>query len=510
MKRKQFLTKGLLALSLVAQNFTFAGKAQAKSVERPPQFVIFAFDGSYTNEVWKYSRDFTKRQKQYGVDNRFTFFINPVYLVAPEKKSIYKAPTGYNGSAIGWGDDKQDVAARIDEMNEAFLEGHEIANHAVGHHDGSKWSKDDWDLELKQFNYILDNVFNINGITRTKKGYTDLKFDYRRDVVGFRAPLLGFSNGLWPALKNVGIKYDTSQKAAETYWPRKVNGLWNFPLALIQEPGSDRKWVSMDYNFCYRDSLRIRTEEPSVMSFKASDPMLGVVKGNGDKNCLRSIPERQKKAVKANMMNLYRSYFAKNYYGNRAPLHIGHHFSQWMSGAYFEAFFEFANEVCSKPEVKCVTYKELMEYMEEQPSSKIDAFERGQFAKLTRPKSVAMARSLDIQMTVSVDESKISLGLAGKDASIKGLKKFVTVNGHRKSVEKDFTLADLRKLAKQDDVVRFSLENRLGQEISSAVIEVKGIGTGAEHIGTENIEDRALVGHMDGAHADERSFLNKD
>lgn len=509
MKKKQFLTNGLLALSLVAQNFTWVGKAQAEQVERPPQFVIFAFDGSYTNEVWKYSRDFTKRQKQYGIDNRFTFFINPVYLVKPERKSVYTAPTGYRGSAIGWGDDNQDIAERIDEMNEAFLEGHEIANHAVGHHDGSKWSEADWNSELKQFNYILDNVFNINGITRTNKGFTDLKFDYRRDIVGFRAPQLGHSPGLWPALKKVGIKYDTSKSSSETYWPRKVNGLWNFPLGMIQEPGAARKWISMDYNFCYRDSARIRAEVPSVMSYTAKDPMLNVVKGNTDQNCLRSIPESQKKIVKANMMGLYKSYFNKNYYGNRAPLHIGHHFSQWMSGAYFETFFEFANEVCSKPEVKCVTYKELMDYMEKQPSSKIDAFEQGQFAKMSRPKSLSLARSLDIQMSVNADQTKLSLNLTGKDASMTGLKKFVTVNGHRKSLEKDLSLSDLRKLSKQDDIVRFSLENRLGQEVSSAVIEVKGIGTVAEKIGTENIEDRTLEGHMDGAHADEGSFLDK-
>ena len=110
--------------------------------------------------------------------------------------SVYKAPGKVRGSAIGWADDNNDILERVDQMNEAFLEGHEIANHAVGHWDGSSWTESQWDSELKQFNYILDNVFSINGLGKTKQGSSSLKFDYRRDVVGFRAPLLGYSAGL--------------------------------------------------------------------------------------------------------------------------------------------------------------------------------------------------------------------------------------------------------------------------------------------------------------------------
>lgn len=508
MKAKKFLVNGLVTLSLLTQHSAWAN-TQNKT-ERPPQYVIFAFDGSYTNEVWQYSRDFTKKQANKNIDTRFSFFINPVYLVTPENKSIYKAPGKYRGSAIGWGDDKQDVAARIDQMNEAFLEGHEIGNHAVGHHDGSQWSEAEWDSELRQFNYIMDNVFSINGISRTANGATGLKFDFRRDIIGFRAPQLGHSQGMWPALKKVGIKYDTSRSNTETYWPRKINGLWNYPLAMIQEPGGARKWISMDYNFCYRDSARIRAEVPGIMSYSAMDPMLNVVKGNNDPNCLRSIPADQKRKVKSNMTNLYNSYFNKNYYGNRAPLHIGHHFSQWMSGAYFEAFFEFAKDVCSKPEVKCVTYKELTDYMETLSPAQIDAFEKGEFAKLSRPKSTMTARFLDIGMGISLDSDKVKINLVGKDAAQQGLKKYSIINGKKMEITDGLMLSELRKNVKKNDIVRFTVENRMGKEVSSAVIEVSGVGTAAEKIGTENIEERSLVGHMSGAHADEINFLNKN
>jgi hypothetical protein len=63
------------------------------------------------------------------------------------------------------------------------------------------------------------------------------------------------------------------------------------------------------------------------------------------------------------VLTSYRNYFRHSYTGNRAPLFIGHHFSLWNDGVYWEAMKTFAREVCGKPGVKCVSYKELMEEM---------------------------------------------------------------------------------------------------------------------------------------------------
>src|SRR6185436_137482 len=85
------------------------------------------------------------------------------------------------------------------------------------------------------------------------------------------------------------------------------------------------------------------------------------------------------------MIDTYRAYFKNNYYGNRAPVHIGHHFSKWNGGAYWSAMKMFANEVCGRPEVKCATYKELVQFMESLTPEKRAAYQHGAFQKLPRP-----------------------------------------------------------------------------------------------------------------------------
>lgn len=543
MSKRNLIAKGLATLSLFTQHFAWA---QTKTVERPPQFVLFAFDGSYNNEVWQYSRDFTQMKKDRGVDTRFTFFINPVYFLSPENKTFYSPPgsrlitdskgnviaTRNRGSAIGWGDDQRDISERIDQMNGAYKEGHEIGSHAVGHFDAGykeckmdpstrkcerkadgsinwkwdlRWSEADWRSEFEQFYAILDNVFSLNNIRQKEsKGLL-----FRQDIKGFRAPVLGVSDGLWPNLPKFGIKYDTSKLNFVNYWPqRNEHGTWNFPLAEVPEPGGSRKWISMDYNFCVRDSARVLKEEPQTMQIMKTDSKGQVVKANKARDCLNEVSTAQKAKVKANMLEIYRSYFTNNYYGNRAPVHIGHHFSRWMSGAYLETFFEFANEVCSKPEVKCVTYAELMKYLEGKSASEIEAFRKGNFAKLPRPKSATTARHLDLNIGMTADQDFMKVSLSGRDAKLAGLKQFVTVGDVTREIESVIDLKDVRELSEagQDALVRISVENARNKEIATATFKVKAVGTQNEIVDETNVEERWVQGHLPEAHRDEVDF----
>lgn len=489
MLKASTFTKYLVALSIVAPHI--AG-AQTKRVERPPQYVMFAFDGSYNNEVWQYSRDFSKDQKSHGTDVKFTYFINPVYLLYRSKtgtdsKAFYKAPAPYKGSNIGFGDSQDDVSKRIDQMNDAYQEGHEIGSHAVGHFDGSVWGEAEWDSEFAQFYSILDNVFRFNSLRPSFKQSKGLLF--RNDIIGFRAPLLGFSKGMWPTLYKYGIRYDTSKKSVENYWPtRNQFGTWDFPLAEIKEPNGARTWVSMDYNFCVRDSARIAKQD----GLPASD-------------CFKTVSAERKAEVKANMMNLYRTYFARNYYGNRAPVHIGHHFSSWMSGAYMEVFYEFANEVCSKPEVKCGTYKELMGFMESKSAADIAAYREGRFEKMAAPKALKIDRHWDLKLSMEPKAEGMTFTLAGADSARKGLKQIVTVNGQSKEIQGELSLQEIREMGLngKDTKVRFAVEDRLGKEVLTGTFEVEKLGTAAEKIHTENLEDKWVEGHMDAADSDE-------
>jgi hypothetical protein len=482
MKTKSIFT-GFMALSLLGQHCAFA---QSK-VDRPAQFVAFAFDGSYTNGVWQQSRQFSQDQG----DLHFTYFINPVYLLTKATRSNYQAPGGNKGSAIGWGDSAEDIANRLDNINAAYKEGHEIASHAVGHWNGSNWSQEDWNSEFTQFDYIVNNVTAINGIKKSK----DLNPNMLQDIIGFRAPQLGSSSSLFPTLQKFGFKYDTSRVNQENYWPRQDQyGLWNFPLAQIKEPGAARTWLSMDYNFCVRDTARIVSEDPSVLK----------IKGN-TKECLKRVSELQKAKVKENMLTLYRSYFNKNYYGNRAPIHIGHHFSNWMSGAYMEAFYEFAAEVCSKPEVQCGTYTDLKNFMVSKSSAEIAAYQEGQFQKMARPKSLQLARHLDLTIKAAADAEKIQISLLGRDANRKGLTTKITVNGQALAAGKQAKLIDIRGLSIAGETVpvRFAVFDRLGKEINTATYQVKDIGTVTEKVQLENIEEKWLEGHLDEADKDD-------
>lgn len=344
-----------------AQDDDTQGGAAAQSAARPPQFVLLAFDGSYNNDFWNESREFAKAE---GV--KFTYFINPVYYVArPNNMSCvngqaYKAPDqGAGKSAIGWGDDSNDIKRRLEQTALAHAEGHEIASHAVGHWNGSAWSESGWDGEFAAFNTMFFNAARIAGIPAVNLGFD------KDDIVGFRAPQLGHSPGLFRTLAKNNFTYDTSKSDAANYWPKKdANGIWNQALARLKIAGSGKNTLSMDYNFYVADS-----------------------KGVNDPNSANHATyERQ-------MVDTYMAYFQSNYYGNRAPVHIGHHFSKWNGGAYWKAMKTFTQRVCGLPETKCVTYKEFTAYLN-QNAGRINDFQAGNFPKAVRPPSADFDESV--------------------------------------------------------------------------------------------------------------------
>jgi len=314
--------------------------AQAATVARPPQFVILAFDGSYNLSFWRESRAFAAANNL-----NFTYFISGVYFIPNAARLGYNAPQhGPGKSAIGWGGTTDDIAERFEEVKKAAAEGNEIASHANGHFDGSSWSEADWESEFDQFDEI---IFKGIGLTAPDLGFGP------RDVIGFRAPQLAHSPGLFKTLVNKGYTYDTSRTNAANYWPEKIAGIWNFPLAELRIVGSGKATLSMDYNFYFADSRA----EP--------DPA-------------------GKETYKKQMVDTYMAYFESNYFGNRAPLHIGHHFSKWNGGAYWEAMQVFAQGVCRLPEVVCGTYKDLVKFMEEHEDERVD-LQAGHFDPLPAP-----------------------------------------------------------------------------------------------------------------------------
>ena len=106
---------------------------------------------------------------------------------------------------------------------------------------------DDWSYEFAQHTSLLFGIFSNNGLNTA-----DVKpwLFTEKDIVGFRAPYLSTSPGLWGALAKAGFRYDTSRTDSPDYWPAKTTqGFWNFPLATLKIAGSGKATLSMDYNF---------------------------------------------------------------------------------------------------------------------------------------------------------------------------------------------------------------------------------------------------------------------
>lgn len=514
MSKMKLVAKGLVTLSLFAQHFAWA---QSATTERPPQFVLLAFDGSYENNFWKESREFAKEMSAQGKDMKFTYFISGVYWLHEKNYALYMPPhkeVEFSSAAdkrveverrlreandesipaakrkrirgqysdIGFGDTPADIAERIDQVNLAYEEGHEIASHANGHYKGGsrdgesrKWNLSQWHSEFQQFIDLIFNAFENNNITNTTKYNSGYAFA-PSEITGFRAPTLDTNADMFQTLADFNYRYDTSGARSgpeEATWPKKNKlGTWMFPLGYISIVGTNKKTASMDYNFYASQS-----------------------RGVDDKANMEVYRDQMTKS--------YMKYFNDNYYGSRAPVHIGHHFSKWNGGAYWASMKEFAAEVCGKPEVRCVTYIEYVKWLEAKGEGKIASYRSGGFAKLSRP------ADLKAEMVVGKTETRLQrqgdvLKGAFKMDRLSQLLNYKTAIKVNNVIQNE-QMVDLQKLrASQmkgaDVIVSAVILNKQGMEVDSYSLKIEKLGLGAERISQKSIEERAVLGDLPEAH----------
>jgi hypothetical protein len=335
------------ALAMVAVPGVLA-PAQA-GVDRPPQFIVMAFDNCTELERWQELTDFAAEMNRDGDRLHFTFFVSGINFIADASRKVYEGPHQPRGaSRINFGGTAEQVRRRVDYVNDLHRSGHEIASHAVGHFNGASWSVGDWDKEFRSFSDIVRNVGPNNGLPESSLAFAPA------EVIGFRAPYLAKGAGLYGALRGNGFRYDTSGVGHADAWPERIDGIWRFNLAMLRIAGSGKGTLSMDYNFFVAHSGAI------------NDP-------------------RRYELAREQMLQTYLSYFKANYTGNRAPLHIGHHFSYYQGGAYNEALKTFARTVCGLPEVRCVTYAKLADFMDGQNPEALAAYRKGDFARAAAP-----------------------------------------------------------------------------------------------------------------------------
>lgn len=478
--RSKIVNTAVIPLSVLSSVFSSMAHAQ---VQRPPQFVLMSFDGSASYDMWQSTRQFSKELESDGIHAKFTYFISGVYYVSSVNRSTYKSPgahMGQPGSAIGWGKDNKDLIGRIDHTNSAYLEGHEIGSHANGHWDGSKWSYEQWTSEFRQFFDLVFGIFEINKINKSAVKQSGWAFT-ESDVQGFRAPQLGVNGSLWKVIKDFKFKYDASRVSQSNYWPDKdsVGQHWNFPLAQLTIAGTGKKTLSMDYNFYVSQS-----------GAKA-DPA-------------------NAKLYENQMYDTYINYFQSNYNRNRAPIHIGHHFSLWNQGAYWNALKRFARSVCGLPEVKCVTYSELTQFMDSQNSVQLSAYKAGQFPKIASTKVAQTQKPLQVKVALREIEKRdgsthLVPYLAGEDvAKISGEIRQVEMSVNNVRIQS----TDLESIREHSNIgetnlVSASIKSKDGVEIYRTTVKIENTGLENEHIDTTGLEIRALEGDLPEAHLDE-------
>ncbi|WP_202515340.1 hypothetical protein [Streptomyces sp. SID161] len=310
--------------------------ARLPAGRRPPQFVVFSWDGAGELSSRLFSR-FRKVAADHGAG--MTFFLSGIYTLPASRKHLYRPPLHPVGASdIGYLADRH-IHATLQQVRAAWLEGHEIGTHFNGHFCGASgvrnWSPADWRSEIEQ---AVDFVTKW----RTNTGFTDLAplpFDYGKELTGGRTPCLEGRANLLPTAAALGWKYDASSPGGLQVWPGKVQGgrIWDFPLQSIPFAGHSFQVLSTDH---------------SMMSHQSGGSPLG--------------DRARHDAWRVQARDTYLAGFRRAYDGNRAPLFIGNHFERWNGGIYMDAVEEAIGRMAAYEDVRFVSFKQLVAWLEAQ------------------------------------------------------------------------------------------------------------------------------------------------
>jgi hypothetical protein len=301
--------------------------------QQPPQFVVFSWDGAGEDSQKLFSH-FRKVAKKY--DATMTYFLSGVYLLPEEKASLYDPPQHSPGrSDIGF-NDTQGIKDTVRELRGAWQEGSEVGTHFNGHFCGEdggvgNWSVPEWKSEISQAKSFVKN-WKTNSDLQTEQ---PLPFDYEKELIGARTPCLEGRPNFVRAASELGFRYDTSG-INDQVWPKKELGLWDLSLQMVPVPGRAFETLAMDYNFMVNQSGTSKGD-PSQYQYWGDQMRDGLVQA-----------------------------FDRAYQGNRAPLTIGNHFESWNGGTYMRAIEETIATVCVKPDVKCVSFRQLADWLDVQ------------------------------------------------------------------------------------------------------------------------------------------------
>ncbi|WP_445402226.1 hypothetical protein ACSMX9_11855 [Streptomyces sp. LE64] len=308
--------------------------------QRPPQFVVFSWDGAGEDG----QRLFSHFRKVAKANNAtMTYFLSGVYMLPEEKRKLYDPPQHNAGSSdIGF-NDVEGIRDTVEQLRGAWLEGNEVGTHFNGHFCGSsggvgEWSVEEWKSEIAQAKSFVTSWKTNAGL----KDVEPLPFDYEKELIGARTPCLEGQKNFMAAARELGFRYDTSG-VNDQVWPKKKDGLWDLSMQLVPVPGRSFETLTMDYNFMVNQSGTTSQGDPSMHEYWGDQMRDGLLQG-----------------------------FDRAYEGNRAPLIIGNHFQSWNGGTYMRAIEETIETVCNKKEVRCVSFRQLADWLDAQDPATLD------------------------------------------------------------------------------------------------------------------------------------------
>ncbi|MGW7262747.1 hypothetical protein [Streptomyces sp. NPDC054842] len=311
-----------------------------KPGEKPPQFVVFSWDGAGEDSQKLFSH-FRKVAKDNNAT--MTYFLSGVYMLPEDKADLYRPPQHSPGrSDIGF-NDAGGIKETVKQLRLAWLEGNEIGTHFNGHFCGSgggvgEWSVKDWKSEIAQAKSFVKSWKTNTGLMKA----APLPFDYDRELIGARTPCLEGQKNFMRAARQLGFRYDTSG-VNDQVWPKKKEGLWDLSMQLVPVPGRGFETLTMDYNFMVNQSGTTTQGDPAKQEYWGDQMRDGLLQG-----------------------------FERAYHGNRAPLVIGNHFESWNGGTYMRALDQVIGSVCTRSEVRCVSFRQLADWLDAQDPATLE------------------------------------------------------------------------------------------------------------------------------------------
>ena len=304
--------------------------------EKPPQFIIFSFDGAGSHQRWS---EFMAAAD--ATNSRFTGFLSG-HL--PDRRSgkdagAYTGPGHATGKAsIGYGGPESEIVTEVNDLNLAYSKGHEIGTHYNGHFcddnppGGNQWNTADWENELDQFFTFMTDWKTLNGYTDAP----DLQVPIDA-IKGGRTPCLTGSTGrAHPGVE--GVRPDLRLVDARPVHRHRV--------------ARERR---RDLGVLHAHGLLARVSRAPRWRWTTTS-------GSSSTRAARS--RRRRPELRDIVKKTYDYMYDQAYNGNRAPVLIANHFNKWNGDSFNPPAMDFMKEKCGQPDTYCATYQDVIAWME--------------------------------------------------------------------------------------------------------------------------------------------------